>query len=171
MKTLLISSLITLSTISFAGEDHKDMPKPKVSTEFESMKALVGTWTGKTKMHGQEMDTTVSYKLTSAETVLVETINPGTPMEMVTMYASQPKGIKATHYCALGNQPEMTLKKATGNTFTFEMVGNKGIADKNEMHMHAVTLTVEGNKLTQDWTNYNKNKKEGNHKFELTKKM
>lgn len=157
--------------MSFANEGHKDMPKPKVTAEFENMKALVGTWTGRTKVHGKEMDTTVNYKLTSADTVLVETLNPGTPMEMVTLYANQPKGVKATHYCALGNQPEMTLKKATGNSFAFEMIGTQGIADKNEMHMHGVTLTVNGNKLTQEWTNYDKNKKGDVSKFELTRKM
>jgi hypothetical protein len=92
-------------------------------------------------------------------------------MEMITVYANRGQSVNATHYCAIGNQPEMKLKSSDDKSFSFEMVGHKGIADKNEMHMHSVKLTVDGNSLTQEWTNFDKNKKAGSHIFKLTKKM
>jgi hypothetical protein len=62
------------------------------------------------------------------------------------------------------------LKKADAGSFVFEMEGMKGISDKNELHMHAVTLTVAGDKLKQEWTNYKDNKKGDVAVFEFTKK-
>lgn len=135
------------------------------------MKALVGTWQGKNTMNGKEENTTVTYELTSNGTALVEKLGPGTPMEMVTIYANRGDKVFATHYCALGNQPEMTLKNAKNNSFTFEMTGTNGITNKNEMHMHGVTLTLNGKKLKQEWTNYKDNKKGDVMAFELTKKL
>lgn len=168
MKSLLVLATLCLASAAFAGSDHKH-PTPKVSAEFEKMKALVGTWEGKTTMHGKEEDTKVTYTLTSNGTALVETMQPGTPMEMVTIYANRGNKVHATHFCALGNQPSMTLKKAKDNTFQFEMVGTNGISNKNEEHMRAVTLTLEGDKLKQDWTNYKNNKKSGTVTMEFTK--
>lgn len=170
MKTFIGLVVLCSASIAFAGNEHDHAPA-KVSPAFESMKALVGTWEGKTKMDGKEQDLKVTYELTSGGTAIVEKMNPGSPMEMVTVYANNGKNVHATHYCALGNQPQMTLKQSKGNLFSFEMDGTKGISNKNEMHMHGVVLTIEGNKLKQEWTNYKDGKKGDAHAFELTKKM
>jgi len=170
MKALIGLLVFCISLGAFAGEEHQHTPV-KVTPEFENMKGLVGTWEGKANMTGKDEPVTVTYELTSGGTALVEKLNPGTPMEMVTIYANSGKTVNATHYCAMGNQPQMTLKQSKGNTFTFEMDGTKGIANKKEMHMHAVTLSLEGNKLKQEWTDYKDGKKGGTHNFDLTKKM
>lgn len=176
MKSLRIKlSIAALTFCAFtgsalAGTEHHH-PAPKVAPEFEQMKALLGTWEGKTSMNGKEENMKVMYELTSGGTTLVEKINPGTPMEMMTVYSSNGKSVNATHYCLIGNQPEMKLKKSQDKSFTFEMVGTNGISSKNEMHMHAVTLTIDGNKLKQEWTNYKDGKKGEQVVFELTKKI
>src|SRR5690348_4687622 len=82
-----------------------DMPAPKVSKNFESLKGLVGTWEGKTKMEGKEQDTKVAYELTSNGTALAEKLGSGTPHEMLTVYANRGENVEVTHFCALGNQP------------------------------------------------------------------
>ena len=174
MRTILSLLLITLSASvfsapAFAGQEGHQ--PPKVSPEFEKLKALVGTWEGTAMMHGKEEKVKVTYALTSGGTALVETLSPGTPHEMVTIYANSGKTVNATHYCAGGNQPQWALKKAEGNTFDFEMSGTKGIANKNEPHMHGVKLTFEGNKLKQEWTNFAKGKKDGSLIFDYTKKI
>ena len=133
------------------------------------MKALVGTWEGTTKMEGKEMPIKVTYALTSGGTALVETMGPGSPMEMITVYANRGNNVNATHFCMLGNQPEMKLKKSGGDQFVFEMDGTKGISNKKEMHMRGVTLTLTGNKLKQDWSNYKDGKKGDHAIFEFTK--
>ena len=169
MKAAIGALVIFISSVALA-DNHEHKPA-KVSPEFESMKALVGTWEGKAKVHGKDETVKVVYELTSGGTTIVEKLGPGTPMEMVTVYSSNGKTTSATHYCMAGNQPQLALKNAKGNSFTFEMVGTNGIADANEMHMHAVTLTVKGNKLKQEWTSYKDGKKGEMQIFELTKKI
>lgn len=167
MKTFAFIFLF-FGPLCFAGSGH-DHPV-KVSPTFEKMKALVGTWEGLNKMHDKTENIKVVYELTSGGTAMMETMMPGTPHEMLTVYANQGNTVSATHYCAIGNQPQMVLKKAEGNTFQFEMNGTGGLLNKNEEHMHAVTLSIDGNKLKQEWTNYKDNKKGGMVVFEFTKK-
>jgi hypothetical protein len=170
MKAFIGLLVFCILSVAHAGAEHDHGPA-KVSPAFESMKALIGTWEGKTKMDGKEEDVKVTYELTSGGTTIVEKLNPGTPMEMTTVYANNGKKVNATHYCALGNQPQMTLKNSKDNSFVFEMEGTKGISSKNEMHMHGVKLALEGDKLKEEWTNYKDGKKGETHAFELTKKM
>ena len=162
-------ALVLFAATAHAGPDHKH-PEPKIAPAFNDLKALVGTWEGTTTMHGEPMKSVVTYELTSGGTALIEKLGPGTPHEMVTIYSTRDNKVAATHFCAVGNQPEMKLKKAENGTFTFEMDGTKGISNKNEMHMHALTITLAGNKLKQEWTNYNNNKKDQTAVFEFTKK-
>lgn len=165
------SFILVLSFFSTAAFAH-DMPKPVIAKDFEAMKTLIGTWEGKTKMHGKEETTQLSYKLTSGGTAIIETLGEGTDHEMVSMYSTRANKVAMTHYCSAGNQPEMALKKADGKTFTFEMNGTKGIENPKDMHMHALTITViDKNHLKQEWTNFVDNKKGETAVFEFTRKL
>jgi hypothetical protein len=162
---VFVLSSVLVSAAAFAHEH----PTAKVSANFENLKVLVGTWEGKSTMDGKEQKTKVTYELTSGGTALVEKLMAGTPSEMTTVYANRGNDINVTHYCMLGNQPQMKLKKAGNGVFDFEMQGTQGISSKDEMHMHAIKLTVQGNKLKQEWTNYDHNKKGEVSIFEFTK--
>ncbi len=169
MKTLVSLIALFIFSLAFAGENHDHAPV-KVSPEFENMKALLGEWEGKNKMGDKEVESKVTYELTSGGTTIVEKLGPGSPMEMITVYANNGKKVTATHYCALGNQPQMALKKAEAKSFAFEMKGTNGISNKKDAHMHSVKLTVEGDKLTQEWINYKDGKKGETLVLEFTKK-
>jgi hypothetical protein len=164
----IIAIAIVFASLNVFAHEHI---VPKTSAQFDQMKALVGTWEGKTTMNGKEEPITLTYKTTSGGTALVETMGPGTPMEMTTVYANRGKDINVTHFCVAGNQPEMKLKSATDNTWAFEMDGTKGISNKKEMHMHGVKLTLAGNKLTQEWQNWTGGKQAETAVFEFTKKQ
>jgi hypothetical protein len=168
MRLLSIAIALCFSSNLFAGEEHAH-PPVKVSPQFENMKALVGTWKGTTKMGGKEETMKVTYELTSGGTAIIEKLMAGTPHEMITVYANRGDKVHATHFCALGNQPEMELKSAKENQFVFEMNGTRGITSKKEMYMRGVTLALNGNKLKHEWTNYKDNKKGELTVFELTK--
>src|SRR6185369_15449451 len=93
-------------------------------------------------------------------TVIMERCNVGTPHEMVTMYHPNGKTVTMTHYCMLGNQPQLTLTKSDNKTMSFEMKGTQGIHSKNEMHMHAMNLQwISDKEIVQEWTGYDKGKK------------
>lgn len=156
MKSILISTFFFLLSPLISAHEH---PHPTMPKEFDALKRLEGTWTGTGKMDGKEEPISVVYKVTSGGTALTENLFPGTPNEMVSIYHKDGNSLAMTHYCALGNHPEMKLKKADAKSIAFEMVGTNGIQSLKELHMHAIKLTFnDADTLTQEWTNYEKGK-------------
>ena len=67
-----------------------------------------GKWVAHTKGEdGKDHDLVVQYKTVSSGSAVCETLFPGTPHEMITMYHLDGDNLIATHYCAMGNQPRM----------------------------------------------------------------
>lgn len=138
--TSLLTSLLVAAVGCFAGE----IPQPKPgSPEFERMKTLVGTWTGKTDMGQGPVDLTIQYRLIAAGSVLEERIAPGTPHEMLTMYYDKAGKLALTHYCVLGNRPEMALKSSDAQSITFDFDSCCSIDPKKESHMHGMTISFD----------------------------
>lgn len=116
----------------------------KASAEFERMKALVGTWRGKTDMGQGPVDIELQYRLIAAGSVLEERVFAGTPNEMVTMYYDKDGKLSMTHYCMLGNRPAMALKAADAKSLTFDFDGSCCTIDPTkESHMHGMTLRFD----------------------------
>jgi hypothetical protein len=131
-----------------AGETPQPASAPageaKHSPEFDRMKTLVGTWTGKTDMGQGPVDITLQYRLLAAGSVLEERCFAGTPNEMVTMYYDNKDGkLALTHYCMFGNRPGMLLKSSDTKTIKFDFDKTCGINVKKESHMHALTITFD----------------------------
>jgi hypothetical protein len=163
----------TLAPTAFAGEETKKHEHPPVTMpgQFETLKQLVGTWEGKSDMGQGEQTMQVVYELTSGGTAIIETLMPGTPHEMVSVYHKDGNSLAMTHYCALGNQPHMKLKQADARHLSFEMDQQQGLASADEAHMHGLTLTLKDkNTLQQDWTHYEGGKSTQTVTFVLNKK-
>lgn len=138
--TSLLTSLLLAATVGLAGET----PQPKAgSPEFERMKSLVGTWAGKADMGQGPVDMTIQYRLTAAGSALEERIAPGTPHEMLTMYYDKAGKLALTHYCVLGNRPEMALKSSDAKSITFDFDSCCSIDPKKESHMHGMTISFD----------------------------
>lgn len=121
-----------------------DFPTAKPgSPELERMKTLVGTWKGKTDMGQGPIDLTVQYRVIAAGSVLEERVFPGTPQEMVTMYFDKAGKLSLTHYCVMGNRPEMALKTSDAKTLSFDFDKACGIDCAKESHMHAMTVRFD----------------------------
>jgi hypothetical protein len=144
MKTQLaaVGTALLLATSLWlhAGEPEKAKPG---SPEFERMKTLVGTWTGKTDMGQGPVEVTLQYRLLAGGSVLEERSFAGTPNEMVTMYFDKEGKLALTHYCVMGNRPAMVLKSADDRTLKFDFDKSCGINPKKESHMHALTITFD----------------------------
>lgn len=159
---VLIAALLLPATAAAA---------PASSGDFETLKTLVGTWQGVNKMGGKEEMMTIVYALTSGGTAISETFMPGTAQQMMTMYHKEGKNVAMTHYCALGNQPHMTLKKSEGKTLYFELSGNRGLSSSQEAHMHSLKMTlVDGDTLKQEWANFEAGKQKEVVSFLLKRK-
>lgn len=144
MKTKLTSLCITLLLAAVAGASAAENDQAKAgSPEFERMKTLVGSWTGKTDMGQGPVDIKLDYRLIAGGTVLEERCFAGTPQEMVTMYYDQAGKLAMTHYCVMGNRPGMKFKSADAKTITFDFDATCGINPKKESHMHALSITFD----------------------------
>src|SRR5436190_11755683 len=139
--TLLGASLLLVATL-VANADGLPKAKPG-SVEFERMKTLVGTWTGKADMGQGPVEMTSQFRLLSGGSVLEERVFAGTPNEMVTMYYDQKGKLAMTHYCVFGNRPAMLLKSSDAHTIRFDFDKSCGINPKKESHMHALSISFD----------------------------
>ena len=148
MRIIVALSLCLLVSNVLAQE----LPTHEGSDELKRIKRLAGTWTGEVD-HGRGPEpVTLVYRVTGAGSAVVETFNPGKPMEMVTVYHDRNGKLELTHYCMLGNQPHMTLTDSSENSLSLQLVKKSGIK-KNEMHMSALTIEFESaDKIKQIWT-------------------
>ena len=114
--------LLTLSLASF-GENNPGakLPTPPTNAGLEKMKKLVGTWLAADK-DGKPTDQVASIiKVTAGGSIVHETLFPGQPQEMVSIYTVNGPDLIMTHYCVLGNQPTM---KADPNSSTTKSSSN-----------------------------------------------
>ncbi|MEW6306092.1 MAG: hypothetical protein AB1705_21655 [Verrucomicrobiota bacterium] len=144
MKTKLTTVCATLLLAATVWVNAEEQPKQKpASKEFERMKSLVGTWTGKTDMGQGPVDLNVQYRLLAGGSVLEERVFAGTPNEMITMYFDRDGKLALTHYCVLGNRPGMLLKSADSQTLKFDFDKACGINAAKESHMHSLTIRFD----------------------------
>jgi hypothetical protein len=173
-RTTLVAALsLTLGTAALAGPDPAMPPRPPLPKELEALKKLVGTWQGKAKMMGdKEMPVTIVYESTAGGSAVLERLFPGTPHEMVSVYTAEGGDkVVMTHYCAMGNHPKMTLKKADAKSLAFEMSGTDGLGSASEPHMHAMTVSfVDGDHIREVWTSFAGGVKKEDKAFELARK-
>ena len=164
--SLFLVSITT--TPSSAGEMH--MPPYEGSPALKAMKALAGTWTGTHIMEGKEIPASVDYKVSSNGSAVVETMFPGTSQEMVTVYHDKGGKLAMTHYCSVGNQPQLDLLAMEGNILSFSLSsgGNAHLGD--EGHMHDLTITIaDSDHLQQEWSYFEKGKHGGTTTFTLVR--
>ena len=144
MKTKITALFTALLLTAALAAPANGTDKPKTgSAEFERMKTLVGSWTGKCDMGQGPIDMTIQYRVLAGGTVLEERVFAGTPNEMVTMYYDRDGKLAMTHYCVLGNRPGMKLKSADAKTIKFDFDSTCGINPKQESHMHALSITFD----------------------------
>lgn len=107
---------------------------------FARLKALVGAWRGQ-RPNGREIG--VTYRLTAAGTVLVETWALGPERESLTLYHMDGGELVATHYCPIGNQPRLRLTRTTGDRLDFTFRDATDLAP-GEAHQHDFWIEING---------------------------
>ncbi len=109
-NVLLFAFALCLSNLSFSADK---------SSGFLQMQNVIGKWEGTLVRSAQEdIPITLEYKLISDGSALVEHSNED-GVEMMTAFADQSGELLATHYCALGNQPKMTVSDSTDSSVSF----------------------------------------------------
>ncbi len=165
MKVLAMFTVLMAMAGSAAAEEPCKSPEHPTTSAFEKLKSLTGDWT----MTGGDGGVASSWKVTAGGSAVVETLFPGTPHEMVNIFTLQGKDIHLTHYCAMGNQPEMKSDKtADDKKIAFQFAGGKGINPKKDTHMHNATLTFTSSEsIQEDWGTFVGGKAADSKAFEL----
>ena len=125
------------------------------------MKQLAGNWEGEGDFGKGIEKVKANYRLTSANSTIIETFHMGMPHEMVSVYHDDKnKKLTMTHYCALANQPKLVLTELDNNKMSMDLSSDSDIDVAHEMHIHSFTFEFEGpDKMTQQWTSYAEGKK------------
>ena len=135
---------------------------------FERLTSLVGEWKG---VQG-DTEIKLTYTLTANGSALMEELRPATGAPMVTIFTVDGDHIIATHYCSVGNQPQMMTKAITdpsAKSLTFSLSHVYGMKTPGDWHNTGLTVTMEDKEhLTQVWT-YEYDGKSGTNTFHFTR--
>ena len=154
--------------MAYAGE-HSHLPYSG-SKEFERMKELAGVWEGTSNMAKEGEKVRVEYRLSSGGSAVVETLFPGAPHEMISIYYDNRRQLTMTHYCALRNQPRMNLEKADRQNLHFMFVDGSNIDSQKDAHMHSLTISfIDKDHIIQKWTLFTDGKEMETSVFELSR--
>ncbi len=145
MRGLVVCGLllVTFSVATAGGDKPKDKQAPTAANAgLEKMKKLAGTWLTADK-DGKPTDQVASIiKVTAGGSVVHETLFPGQPQEMISVYAVDGSDLIMTHYCVLGNQPRMKADpNSSENQIVWQFAGGGNLDPKKDKHMHEATLT------------------------------
>jgi hypothetical protein len=109
---------------------------------LDRLKALAGTWV-EADADGKPTDKVVSVvKVTAGGSAVHETLFPGQPMEMLSVYHLDGPDLVMTHYCMLGNQPRMKADPTSPpNQIRWKFAGGTNLDPAKDKHMHSATVT------------------------------
>ena len=141
---------------------------------YDWLKQLEGEWTlspmemqeGGTRTHesvqsmlgGDQL--AMQFKLIGRERTVQEDLLPGTRRQMVTMYHCRDascSAVKATHYCAKGNQPEfLASAQSSARELIFECDMSTELCQSWDAHIHRIThqLSDDGNHLRAAYSTF-----------------
>src|SRR5436190_1889073 len=103
MKTkVLLSVALMLAASVHVSQAHSQEKKADAKGGvLDRFKQLEGEWNSKGMHDGKEHEMRVIYKVTAGGSAVVETVDPGTPHEMVTVIHADGDALALTHYCML----------------------------------------------------------------------
>jgi hypothetical protein len=121
---------------------------------LERIKALAGEWVAAEDSQVSKKGDLVSrYAVSAGGSAVVETVFPGSPHEMVTVYHLDGSDLVLTHYCMDGNQPRMRAKQTDGARLDFAFDGGTNIDPARSRHMNSAWLEFVGtDEIRNQWT-------------------
>jgi len=144
---LIVGLLLTVSSTNYADDSAAtELPSPPTNAALEKLKKLAGTWVVADKDGKPTEQVQSIIKVTAGGSAVHETLFPGQPHEMISVYTVEGSDLVMTHYCVLGNQPRMKADpKSPANQVVFQFAGGANLDPKKDKHMHDATLTIVDN--------------------------
>jgi hypothetical protein len=140
---------LALAGRAWAGEN------PPEVAGFERLKALAGEWVAtEDGPMTRKGELAARYAVSAGGSAVVETVFPGSPHEMVTVYHLDGSDVVLTHYC-MGNQPRMRARDAKAERLDFAYDGGTNIDPGRDRHMHSARLEFLGrDEIRSEWTQH-----------------
>jgi hypothetical protein len=169
---IVVALLVAVSACALAAQAQTEKKGHGKSAALERFTQLAGEWVGKGKFGDMPQDARIVYKVTSGGSAVVETIDPGGAHEMVTVIHPDGDALMLTHYCMLGNQPQMrAVPKPGDNKVAFEFVKATNLKSDKDACMRTVTFTfVDRDTLRTEWTLFQDGKEAHRAVFDLKRK-
>lgn len=147
---------------------------------FERLSSLAGTWKGDAEGEGEEAEAAASevievvhqIEMSAAGTVVMETMGPGTPHEMINMYHVDGDDLVMTHYCAAGNQPRMRLNResSTDDVLVFDFDGGTNLDPAVDQFIHSAEIRLlDGDRIESNWKSHAGGEEAGRMSFRLAR--
>ena len=155
MKTLsrAIPTLAVAAALAAgARASHPGGEEPAAPT-LDRIKALAGDWYVADENGAPTGALVSSYRVTAGGKAVLETIHPGTEMEMVTVYHQDGDDLVLTHYCMLDNQPHYVARNGERDgDLVFECQGASNLESEDQAHMHRGSLRFDGpDRYESEW--------------------
>jgi hypothetical protein len=133
---------VVLLALSAGAYGEGKIPTAAPHAGLDRMKKMAGTWVEAGK-DGKPTDKVVSViRVIAGGSAVQETLFPGQPHEMVSVYHRDGADLVMTHYCVLGNQPRMKADpKSPKGQIRFEFAGGTNLDPAKDKHMHSAVLT------------------------------
>lgn len=143
--------------------------------QMEFLKGLAGTWTGTSTSNGKTTTVTSRWDVTAGGTTVVETLFPGEPHEMVTVFHRDGARVLATHFCSIGNQPRLRAVDSdpaaggSGQSIQFTFFDATNLRSTDDLHMGGLLVTRKGDTLSERWTAFSNGRIDHETKFTFSK--
>jgi hypothetical protein len=139
-------------SLPLAAESSRDDAQALPAQAFEQLLSYEGDWIDVDGNLGMKDEVAVSYRVTSNRSAVIETIFVGKPYEMVTVFHRDGDQIALTHYCSLGNQPNMQSVALEPNQMAFSLTGGSGFNPEHDRYMHSRKMrTLSADELEGEW--------------------
>jgi hypothetical protein len=152
MQKMNRSGLLALTVLALAASALAQTRSPTDAQKaFNTIKAMPGTWEGKTQ-DGHPV--AVTFKVTSGGSAVMSEIMGHGPEDMISMiHMDGPDRLILTHYCGAGNQPRMQASVSPdGKIITFNFLDATNLDSPDAGHMQRMVLTlVDDNHQTEEW--------------------
>mgnify|MGYP001559128827 FL=1 len=150
----LIALGVCLFLVSCASTSAGRGHNASAQAQFERLKTLEGEWITVAEDGAAEAGLTIRYHVASAGNTLVETMFPGTDEEMVTVYHKDGTDLVLTHFCAVGNQPQMRAQPGESpDEIRFRFTGGANVDPDKSLYMSSLDVRfVDSAHTVATWT-------------------
>lgn len=139
---------------------------------FEMLKQRLGTWVT-AGPDGEPTDEVMSeLRLTAGGSAIIETMFPGQPHEMISMYHVEDGHLHMVHYCVLKNRPHLVAHRgASKNELVWQCGPNDPAGKDGAAHMgRGVVRYIGLDRISSDWNKIEHGEVAETMHFELVRK-